>query len=185
MTQNTIWARHLSATLFLGTAALLPFEVAAQSRVERATDNCLEMLESDYGIEQKSVDRINARDNDNILIHVNVVLPDGTDEYLRCRVERRGTDIRQVRVFTPGFDAGGRHPNWAPADRLLLRNRATAEAPDPTPAPSLAPATPKIVGAGRTEIERTGGARTGVGRIGAAPEDSGEASSGPRTYSVK
>lgn len=167
------------------TAAMLPSQGVAQNRVERATTNCLTMLEQEYGIEQKTVDRVNTRDSDNVLIHVRTVLPDGRDEYVRCQVNRRGDGIREIRVFREGFAAGERHEDWAPAGRILRVARTEDDAPEAPSAPALAPATPKVVGAGRETVERGSGARSGVGRIGATRDEQGESSGGPRSYTVQ
>jgi len=177
------------AVLAAVLACLVPLGAGAQSRVDEATANCLDILRSEYGATDTNVTDVSTLDRDRIFINVDLTLPDGSERRFRCQVKERGSEIRDVRVYDPQLRANN---GWARADKLRLAARPAAKKSEETEGEqtegeqtegeTMPPARPKtfsLKDGKPREIEVAPGEDEG------APTDDGAVKSGPKTIRVE
>ncbi|MEM6489155.1 MAG: hypothetical protein AAF677_12975 [Pseudomonadota bacterium] len=118
-----------------------PAAAQGEGRTVAMIQNCLDVLERDYGARDIAVGEIATREGGRTVIHIYAFLPGGAEEEMRCGIPPGGTGVDRVAVRRVVAGNAG----WLPADQVLRPDRAAPQGPapaDPAPDTVTGPETP-------------------------------------------
>ncbi|MEM9781435.1 MAG: hypothetical protein AAF899_03065 [Pseudomonadota bacterium] len=154
-----------------------------ESRLERAGENCKEMLRQTFSLKEDTEIEISGtsqRSRDRTFMTATIDVPGAGPQQIRCQLRDRGDGIRRLRVLDESDTSAANNNGWGSVDDLARRAAVAAAAQaeaEALAAEAEAAETATADGAGddQTATDDDATADSGTGAAGAAGTGTGTA----------